>query len=394
MDVELAIVNGTVVDPDGDTTYPADVGIAGGKVVAISRQRGQLKGEETVDATGMLVTPGLVDSHVHCYEHVSPGSLHPDDIGIRQGVCAIVDAGSFGPRNAAGFGEFIVKPATTHVYGLVNISRNGNSTNPGEGEVLGYLRPEETVKAIQENRAWAVGVKARASNTASGLLGAMSTRLAKVAAREAGVPLMVHIGNGPPTLDEVCEVLTAGDLITHCFHGKIGASVTRQGAMLPSVVAAIERGVLLDIGHGSASFAWVTAEKAIGHGYKPHVISTDLHRGCIGGPTFSLVKTMSKLAHLGMSMVEVVRASSTAPARALGLGEKYGRIAEGVPANLSVIERVDRTETMWDVEKQSREVSGVIEARWAIVDGKAYQAIPDATAKKEPVKVAAGGRLS
>jgi dihydroorotase len=382
MDVELAIIDGTVVDPDANETFGADLGVSGGKIVAISRQRGQLRGRETVDARGLLVTPGLVDSHVHVYQHVSPGSLDPDDIGVRQGVCAVADAGSFGPRNAAGFHEYVVKRAATHVYGFVNISRNGNSTQPGEGEVLGFLRPEETARTVEKNRDWVVGVKARASNTAAGLLGITSTRLAKLAARESGVPLMVHVGNGPPTLDEVCDLLTAGDLITHCFHGKIGAAVTRQGQMLPAVVAAYERGVLLDVGHGSASFAWQTAEQAIPLGYKPHVISTDLHRGCLNGPCFSLVKTMSKFVHLGMSILEVVRASSPAPARALGLGDRYGRVAEGFPANLSVIEQVDRSETMWDVEKQSREVSGVIEARYAIVDGKVHQALPDATAPK------------
>ena len=382
MNVDLAIVNATVVDPDLGETYQADVGVKDGKIAAISRQRGQLQAVQTVDAKGMYLTPGLVDSHVHVYHHVSAGSLNPDDIGIRQGVCAVVDAGSFGPGNADGFGEFIVKPATTHVYGLCNISRNGNSTNPGEGEVLGFLKPELTARTVERNRDWCVGVKVRASNTASGLLGAMSTRLGKVAAREAGVPLMVHVGNGPPTLEEVCEVLGKGDLITHCFHGKIGGSVTRQGQMLPAVVAAVERGVLLDVGHGSGSFAFDTAEKAIALGYKPHVISTDLHRGCVNGPCYSLVKTMSKFVHMGMSIVEVVRAASPAPARALGLGDKFGRIAEGFPANLSVIERVDRTETMWDVEKQSRQVTGVLEARYAIVDGKLYQAAPDATAPK------------
>jgi dihydroorotase len=387
MNVELAILNGTVVDPDADATYEADLGVSDGKIVAISRQRGQISGRETVDARGLLVTPGLVDSHVHVYQHVSSGSLDPDDIGIRQGVCAVVDAGSFGPGNAAGFREYVVKRATTHVYGLVNISRNGNSTQPGEGEVLGFLRPEATAATVARNREWAVGVKVRASNTASGLLGITSTRLGKVAAREAGVPLMVHVGNGPPTLEEVCELLTAGDLITHCFHGKIGGAVTRQGEMLPAVAAAVERGVLLDVGHGSGSFAWDTAEKAVGLGYKPHVISTDLHRGCVNGPCYSLVKTMSKFVHLGMSLVEVVRAASPAPARALGLGERYGRLAEGFPANISVVERVDRAETMWDVEKQSREVSGVIEARYAVVDGKLHQAAPDATApKREPVR--------
>src|SRR5919201_835444 len=108
MNVELAILNGTVVDPEADATYEADLGVSAGKIVAVSRQRGRLKARETVDARGLLVTPGLVDSHVHVYQHVSSGSLDPDDIGVRQGVRAVVDAGSFGPGNAAGFNEYVV----------------------------------------------------------------------------------------------------------------------------------------------------------------------------------------------------------------------------------------------------------------------------------------------
>ena len=384
--LDLVLVGGTVVDPDGDETYRADVGIADGKIAAIERQGGKLRGARSVDCAGKLVTPGLVDSHVHVYEHVSPGSLHADDIGVRQAVCAVVDAGSFGPHNARGFQEYVVKPSATKVFGLCNISRNGNSTNPGEGEVLGFLKPEATGQTVEQHRDWVVGVKARASVTAAGLLGATSVRLAKIAAREAGVPLMVHVGNGPPTLEEVCEVLTAGDLITHCFHGKIGGAVTRQGEMLPSVVAAVERGVLLDVGHGSGSFAWATAERAVQLGYKPHVISTDLHRGCVNGPAYSLVKTMSKFLHLGMSLVEVVRAASPSPARALGIGDRFGKLEVGFPANVSVLELVDRSELMWDVEKHSREVSGVLEARYALVDGKLHEALPDATApERQPV---------
>jgi dihydroorotase len=382
VDCAVALVGGQIIDPDANEIFAADVAIDDGRVVGIARERGRFNAARVVDVSGLFVCPGIVDSHVHVYQHVSPGSLDPDQIGIRQGVCAVVDAGSFGPRNAAGFYEYVVQRAITPTYGLVNISRLGNSINPGEGEVLGYLNPSEVVRLIERSGDWLCGVKARASVTAAGLLGVMSTALAKQAAAEAGRPLMVHIGNAPPTLDEVCALLTSGDLITHCFHGKLGGSVTRQGQMRPSVVAAVERGVLLDIGHGSASFAWATGEQALALGYPPHIISTDLHRGCINGPTYSMVKTMSKFLHLGMDLIAVIRASSPAPARALGLGARFGRIAEGFPANLSVIDVVERREQMFDVEKQSRPVERVIEARYALIDGEVYEADPDATAPK------------
>lgn len=377
MDCAIALVGGRVVDVEANEVMAADVAIDDGRVVAIVRDGAAINAARTVDVSGMLVCPGFVDCHVHVFEHVSSGSLNPDDIGIRQGVCAVVDAGSFGPRNAAGFYEYVVRRATTHVYGLVNISRLGNSTNPGEGEVLPYLNPTEVIRAIERSGDWLRGVKARASATAAGQFGVMSTRLAKQAAAEAGVPLMVHIGNAPPTLEEVCELLTEGDIITHCFHGKMGGAVTAQGRMRPAVTAAVERGVLLDIGHGSASFAWQTGEQALALGYPPYSISTDLHRGCVDGPVFSLVKTMSKFLHLGMDLVPIVRASSLAPARALGLADKYGRIAEGFPANLSIIELVDRVEEMRDSERQRRVVSRAIEARYTILDGQVHEVRQD-----------------
>src|SRR6185437_12502746 len=211
VDCELALINGQVVDPVEGAIFDADIAVTGGKIVGISRQRGVFNAARILDVSGACVTPALIDGHVHCFEHVSPGSLNPDRIGVRQGVGVVVDAGSFGPRNAAGFQEYVVKPAATRVYGLVNISRWGNSTNPGESEIIGFLNPTEVVRLIDRSGDWVRGVKVRASVSAVGALGILPVRLAKQAAREAGVPLMVHIGNGPPTLEEVCEVLTAGD---------------------------------------------------------------------------------------------------------------------------------------------------------------------------------------
>ena len=374
MECALALVNGLVADPERGTLEEADVAIDNGTIVGISRERGRFIAAQQIDVAGKIVCPALVDSHVHCYEHVSPGSLNPDRIGVRQGVGAVVDAGSFGPRNAAGFREYVVRSAATRVYGLVNISRLGNGTFPGEGAIAEYLNPAEVVRLIERNREWVLGVKVRASATATGALGIMSTQLAKQAAREAGVPLMVHIGNAPPTLDEVCELLTEGDIITHCYHGKLGGIVTRSGELRPSVVAAVERGVLLDVGHGSASFAWSTAEQALALGYPPHIISTDLHRGCVDGPVFSQVATMAKLLHLGLDLIDVIRAATLTPARALGIDSQFGRLAVGGPANLSVIEVVEREADLPDSEKQRRTVSKQIVARYTVVAGKVHEA--------------------
>lgn len=378
MDCDLAIVNGQVIDPHRSDIYPADIAVTDGRLAGISRERGLFRAGQVYDASGCYVTPALVDCHVHCYEHVSPGSLSPDRIGIGQGVGAVLDAGSFGPRNAAGFRKYVSEPATTQVYGLVNISRWGNSTNPGESEIIGFLNPTEVARLIERARDWIRGVKVRASVSAVGALGIVPVRLAKQAAREAGVPLMVHIGNAPPTLEEVCAVLTEGDVITHCFHGKLGGAISRAGALLPAVADAVARGVVLDIGHGSASFAWATAERALQLGLHPHSISTDLHRGCVDDvpgkrTAVTLTSTMAKLLHLGMPLLDVVRAATTTPARTFGLEPEYGRIAEGGPANLSVMRVVERPQEQSDSEGQFRRVDKFVEARAVLLRGRVWE---------------------
>lgn len=376
---DLALVNGRVVDPDLNEIYDADIVLKDGHIVAISRERGQAADTPILDMERAFVTPALIDAHVHCFEHVSPGSLNPDRIGVRQGVGAIIDAGSFGPRNAAGFREFIVQQSKTRVYGLVNISRWGNSTNPGESEIIGFLNPTDVVRTIDQAHGWLRGVKVRASVTAVGALGILPVHLAKQAAREAGVPLMVHIGNGPPTLEEVCALLTEGDVITHCFHGKIGGAITRHGKLLPAVADAVARGVLLDVGHGSGSFAWSTAEQALQLGQPPHSISTDLHAGCVSGvpgkrSRVTLLRVMSKMLRLGMSLMDVVRATTIVPAHTFGLEPLFGHLTIGAPANVSVFAQCEHDEVTYDVEGQSRHMTQTLEPRYTILDGHVYEA--------------------
>ncbi len=383
MDFDLLLRNGHIIDPSKRETFQADLAILDGKIAAIGAIGADCRAGQMIDVAGSYVTPALIDSHVHCYEHVGPGCLNPDRIGIRQGVGAVIDAGSFGPANAAGFNAYVAQRSTTRAYGLVNISRWGNSTNPGESAVIGFLNPSDVVRTIERAGGWIRGVKVRASVTAVGALGILPVHLAKQAAREAGVPVMVHIGNAPPTLDEVCSVLTQGDVITHCFHGKLGGIVTRQGAILPAVREAVDRGVLLDVGHGSASFAWSAAELAVALGYFPHTISTDLHRGCVDtvpgkSSRVTMASVMAKMLHLGMPLVDIVAASTLVPAQAFGLYPEFGQIAVGAAAHLSVIALVERPHELFDAEQKTRRLTQSVDARYTVLAGRAYEV--DATA--------------
>src|SRR5579885_3048268 len=333
---DLVLRGGEVIDPVERRRFAADVGIRGGRVVAVEAGlRGTAASE--IDARGLITGPGWVDTHTHVFSLFKPSSVDADSIGVEQGVVALFDAGSFGAANAAAFHEYVVKPARTLVFGLLHISRHGNMHAPGESEIVSWLNIDDAVNTIDVNRGWIKGMKVRASASAVGALGIMPVVLAKKAASEAGVPLMAHVGNAPPTLDEVCRLFEAGDVITHCFHGKAGGLLARGGTeLIAAAREAADRGVRLDVGHGSGSFSFRRALAAIGNaGVLPDHISTDLHRGNVDGPVFSLALTMSKMLHLhpdprtaaGMDLFQVIAAASLNPAQTFGLGDLITRVA-------------------------------------------------------------------
>jgi dihydroorotase len=369
MPADLMLRGGEVIDPVARTLTRRDVAIEGETITTVGP--GVPAGVQEIDARGLIIGPGWVDTHTHLFNLVKPTCLDADRIGVEQGVVALLDAGSFGALNVAAFYEYVVRPARTLVYGLLHISRFGNMHDPGESEILSWLNIDDAVQAVERNRGWIKGMKVRASASAVGALGVLPVVLAKKAASEAGVPLMAHVGNAPPTLDEVCDLFEAGDVITHCFHGKVGGAVRRDGAALPALVDAVARGVRLDVGHGSGSFSFDVAERALALGLRPHHISTDLHRGNINGPVYSLALTLSKLLGLGMDLYEVIAAGSLNPAGTFGL-DAIGPVEVGRPANLTVFRVVERELLVRDSYRGERRLNRLIEPAYAIVRGVAY----------------------
>src|SRR5579859_32721 len=378
---DLILRGGEVIDPIARRTFAADVAIRGGRVAAVQERLPGAAAQE-IDVGGLITGPGWIDTHTHVFNLFKPSCLDADSIGVEQGVVAVLDAGSFGAANAAAFYEYVVKPAKTLVFGLLHISRHGNMHMPGESEIVGWLNVDDAVKTIDANRGWIKGMKVRASASAVGALGIMPVVLAKKAAAEAGVPLMAHVGDAPPTLDEVCRLFEAGDVITHCFHGKAGGPLDRVGnAPIAAVRAAIDRGVVLDVGHGSGSFShdvarhWLAQRLPLGH------VSTDLHRGNSDGPVYSLALTMSKLLNLAqsvgnesMDLFGIVAAASLAPAKTFGLDDLITRVSPSAPANLTVFQIGERAVRVQDSYRTAWTIDRLIVPRYAIVGGVVHEA--------------------
>lgn len=282
-------------------------------------QQGRLHlrpGRPALGRPGPLISPGWIDLHTHVYDGCTSLSVHPDVAGWGSGVSLVVDAGSAGEATVDGLFRYVAPAAETPLRAFVNIGSHG-LVHLREVADLAWVDVDRTLEAISRHRPFVCGVKVRSSGAIVGSAGLQPLQLARIVAREAGLPLMVHIGEPPPPIEDVLGLLDDGDIVTHCFHGKTGGPWAPEGDPKPALRAALGRGVLLDVGHGRASFSATVARKAIAAGWRPNSISTDLHVRNISGPVHSLAVTMTKMMALGMSLEQVISAVTEGPAAVL-----------------------------------------------------------------------------
>lgn len=371
--VGILVKNGDLVDPESGVVEPADVLIEGNLVRSIGA-RGSFgdAGVEAIDASGCHVAPGFVDLHTHVFNHpLFPGSrLDADRVGVGQGVACVVDAGSAGAGTIDALPRFVHETQRTKVFAFVNI---GSPGLPGLGG--GHAsRPDlcdlpGAVAACQRHD-WVVGVKVLASASHTGSFGLEAAKLARKAAELSGRPLMLHIGNAPPLIDDVLALLRPGDIVTHTYHGKLGGVLGFGEAVIPAFREAVERGVIVDLGHGRSSFSFRVCRTALEAGMPIHTISTDLHRGNVDRYAVSLARTMTKVAALGLPWLEVIRAVTLNPARAVGLDRLgFGTLREGGPAHLTLVREVDEPCSLEDAEGEALEVARRFETVGVLVDG-------------------------
>ena len=338
---DLLIRGGRVMDSSQGLSAERDIAISGRRIAQLAARIDETEARQVLNASGMIVTPGLIDIHVHVYDGVAPLGIPADPNCIAKGVTTAVDAGSAGAHTLPGLRKYVISVADTRIYVLLNISVVGQSTlstdNPwGELLDLRYANPKLAVRTIEQNRDVIVGVKIRLTRNITGDHDIKALGLAREAADAVGLPLMVHIGGSFSPLRDILAMMKKGDIVTHSFRGGEGGILDARNRVLPEVRAAIARGVHLDIGHGAGSFSFDTAEKALRQEVVPGTISSDLHQFNVNGPVFDLATTLSKFLQLGLSLEQVIERATTNPATVFGFPNGLGTLRRGGEADVAV----------------------------------------------------------
>lgn len=377
MTFDLLIKGGEVVDPGAGLSGNLDVAISRNRVAAVEQDISVESAHRIIDATGQYVTPGLVDLHTHVYHSVTYWGIHADPVAARTGVTTWLDVGSAGGYNVMGLREFIVRPAQVRIYALLNISSVGLTAPSWELANLNYCDIDLCCTMTDHNRDLILGVKARIDRDTTGANNLEPLRRARQAAERLELPMMVHIGKGPPEVAGVLDLMRAGDILTHCYTGGSMRIIDADGQILDAAKRACDRGIILDIGHGAGSFSFETAEKLIDSDYRPYVISSDIHQMSILGPLYDLPTCLSKFMALGMSFAEVIEAATAHPAQVLGMQNEIGTLRPGAYADVALFEIVRGEFPFYDVAMNRRNGDALIRNTLTVLGGREMVRQPD-----------------
>ncbi len=340
---DLLIKNGHLIDPKNGISQQMDIAVSEGKIVKVAEEISGETSAKIVDATGLYVTPGLIDIHVHVFWGTKPDayisnsftSLPPDGFTFRAGVTTVVDAGSAGWRNFRIFKEQTIDQSKTRVLAFLNIVGSGMKGGAIE-QNLADMDPKLTGMVVRKYSEFVVGVKLAHYS------GPEWDPVLKMveAGKLADVPTMIDFGGNTPELSLERLLMTEmrpGDIFTHCFAHVRGrtAIVDDNGEVRPYVWEAQKKGLIFDVGHGGGSFLFDQAVPALQQGFLPNSISTDLHTGSMNGGMKDMLNVMSKMLNLGMSIDDVIDRSTWAPAKIIK-HEELGHLSTGACADIAL----------------------------------------------------------
>lgn len=383
---DLVVKGGRVIDPATNTDAILDVAVTNGKIAAVGSG---LAATTTIDARGLIVTPGLIDTHAHIYEHVTGDfGLNADLVGVRGGVTTVVDQGGASALTFGGFRQFVVASAESRVLSFISTYLAGGLLGHKYVDLYGPsgINVAAIVKAANENRDLVKGIKAHAEPGGYSRWGIEALKLAKQASRELNLPVYVHLGTLWPQkegttvdpqmiIEQVVPLLDAGDILAHPFTRYPSGFVSADGSIHPLVFEALAKGVTIDVGRG-AHFSFDNAKAVIGAGILPTTLGADLHGYNIKFPDggrwyrgmftdteemeppedaslpfstpYGIHHAMSEMMALGITLPQVVAMATSNAARMLRMENEIGTLKPGVDADISIFRILEGAWTLRD----------------------------------------------
>jgi len=367
---DLLLKGGHIIDPKNKISGRRDIAIKDGRIAAVETEIPAAKAAKTVNVSGLYVTPGLVDLHVHVYagagtQYTGPSSVRPDDHSFRSGVTTVVDAGSSGWRNFEDFKKLIIDNARTRVLALLNIVGAGMAGVPEQN--LQDMDPAKAAEMAAKYKSIIVGFKT------AHYAGPEWTPVenAVKAGEITQMPIMVDFGQFRPERpfeELVTKKLRPGDIYTHTFLSSV-PMLDSAGRLRPFLLEARKRGVIFDVGHGGGSFLFRQAAPAIKQGFLPDSISTDLHIGSMNGAMTTMLSTLSKFLNLGMTLDDVILRATWNPARQIKR-EELGNLSVGAPGDVAVLRLAKGAFGFFDVNGARMQGTQKLEGELTISNGK------------------------
>jgi dihydroorotase len=362
---DLVIKGGEVLDPSQSLRGRRDIGIRYGIIEALEPEIPAPRGLRVLDASGKLVTPGLVDLHTHVYPYGSAIGIPADELVAHQCTTTCVSAGDAGANNFAAVRRFIVAQTRTRLCAFIHIANSGLASFPvAELTNIDVADVSAAAKAIAENGDIVIGAKVRMSENVIAKNGIEPLKRAIAACEQAGTGgrVMVHIG-GVETralMSQILDLMRPGDVLTHAYSGAPNLSgdftnIVEDGSLLPAALAAKQRGIIFDVGHGGGSFDYTVAEVAIAQGCTPDTISSDIHvfSGNTPGMPY-LTWVMSKFLGLGFTLDQVIAMATINPAKIINRLPKLGTLELGAPGDVAIMDLVEGPVTFVDTRNNTR----------------------------------------
>jgi dihydroorotase len=372
-DLDLLIKGGKVLDPISGLEGPYDIGIRGEQIARVEEKIPRSEATSVLEAKGSWVFPGLVDFHCHVFWPGTMVSVEPDPLARKSGVMTLIDGGSAGSCNFPFFRRSVIEPSSFRILAFLNISCIGIATEGMDSLTVKELdygplaHLPSAISTIEENRDLIVGVKMRAYH---GLASLAPLALARQVADQVKLPLMVHLAPSPPSIREILPYLREGDILTHIYHPGPGGLIDSEGKVRAEFLEARKRGIWMDVGLAQFHSDFSVIEGALGAGFLPDIISTDLSSRNVKGLVVDLPTTLSKFLNFGLSVEEALPMVTRNPLFAAGQENRIKGLKPGEEADIAIFRWADGPVTFQDYYGHSLEGQGRLAIQHTVRKGK------------------------